>query len=164
MGIFDNEKGQIIPSEPGPFDGAPHLIHIKPLEVDLAQPNRISAEDSQKITSLDHSKLVADIFTPEKHFSVMYIDGVNEDNLLMLAGDTQNVRILLEQGGEVDVSDEGDDRKCIIEFSEDGKSTYVRSEKPDAGYCIFTRTIQATDAPTFANYNDDPDFPDEGIL
>ena len=164
MGIFDNEKGQIIPSEPGPFDGAPHLIHIKPLEVDLSQPNRISAEDCEKITCLDHSKLVADIFTPTKHIALLYIDGTDDDHLLMLAGDTQDARMLLEPGESMDLSDAKDDRKCIVTFNEDGKSASVRSEKPDAGYCIFTRTIQATDAPTFANYNDDPDFPDEGIL
>ena len=167
MSISDNERSQSAPNQPNQpesFDYvSPHLIPYFPMEIDLNQPDRAPAGISEIITEFPDSKLVGDIFTPNRHIAVMYVGGNEGIHYVELAGDTPEDRSFLAPGETLDFSDEGSVAKCLITFSGDEKTLSVHSKNPSADYCIFTRTVWAREyvegsAAELPEYVEDPEY------
>ena len=162
MRFSDNERGQSAPNQPESFDHEPRPIGLDPIGIDLSQPDRAPAGISEMITEISGSKLVGDIFTPTRHFAVMYVSG-HGDDYVELAGDDKKDRTILMPGKSHDLSDEGSMGKCTITFSWDKRSLSVGSDNPDDAYCIFTRVIvvdRSKPDDTWEPYypSDDPEY------
>lgn len=175
-------------SEPTPEEPTPQslehtpktIIQFPQLEVDLDQPSRYDSEALSFITTVEGSKQVAEVTTPngltyllihmrapDMNPFVMILDAAelddDDDDVTDEMGppDTFLARPTLVLGESIDLSDEGDDGHCVVTFTKQGK-LLVYAHTVNTDYLIYTRAKDQDRLPNtsilYDYSSDDPEF------